>query len=189
MPFVYGPRWSGARIGTGYTVTTFGGDTLTPSAGTALAAAVRNLWVFTGNGLPDDVTLSFPAEILQYSNDGVLTGVIPITPPASAVGSFTTNWANGSGTVTRHDTGVVVGGKRLKGYTYFVPRGGAFDATGNVVGTVISADAARWSAFRTDVNTIGNPHVVWSRTNAVTANVIASNTLPRPSGLSSRNDR
>lgn len=187
MVLEYTARWAGGRIGSGATVMHFQGpaDTIT---GNLIAAAMRQWFSARQAALPNDVTITFDAEIRNYALDGTLQTVIPITAPAPVTGSYADVWTNGAGRMVRYSTGQVVNGRRLNGRTFLVPSGGVFDNTGNVLGGTITADQTAHDTFRNALLAAGTEIVVWSRTYSVAHPVLTMSTVVRPVGLRTRND-
>lgn len=189
MPQQYVARWTGGRIGSGATILHFesiGSGT----AAQSIATATRALFASLATYLPNDVAVTFDAEVLEISNSGVLLGSYSVTPGAAVTGSGTGSWANGSGALVRHNTGSIIGGKRIYGRTFLVPMiGAAFENNGEVTAGAITAIGTAFSTFRSSVSGVGANHAVWSRVNAATVPVASSVCLPRPTVLGTRNDR
>lgn len=189
MVLEYVARWRGGRIGAGASVFHFG-DPEGPQSVDAIPTAVRALFVAFQGSLPDEVNIEFDSEVRELDLAGNLTGVSPVTAPASVNGTSTLSWSQGMGSMIRWNTGQVVAGRRLVGRTFIAPRTNtAFTTSGDVTPGTITSDGTAIAAFLTALSNAGSPLVIWSRTGQVTAPVQNGATQSRPSYLRSRNDR
>lgn len=189
MPQQYTVRWIGGRIGQGASVFHFESIASGSAAG-ALATAVRGLFDARKADFSQDITWQFDSEVLELDNAGNLQASYPVATPAAITGSSTGAYTSGSGIVVRHNTGVILGGKRILGRTFMVPTMGAtFDTNGDVSGTSIGFFNTAFTNFNTACAATGANFAVWSKANTATVPVLNSTTQPRPARLSSRNDR
>lgn len=192
MTLTYRPQWSGSRIGQGFTVFNLNGtDASTSTEINAAAAAIRKWFQSFQATIPDDVTISFPSEILVKDPSTMeLEGVKAVTAPANVTGSFSSSYAANAGRLVKWQTGQVLGGRRITGRTFLVPSGGIFDVNGNVSGTVIGTDATAHTTLLSEL-TASIPLVVVAKgtvTDYVPVAVTSGATLGRPTNLRSRND-
>lgn len=188
MVHEYVVNWSGGRIGAGATVLHFD-DSIGGPVLQTIADQVRIWFEARKVALPNDVTLTYSPEIRQLSLAGVLQNVEPVTQPLPTVGTYTGAWSNGFGRMVRLNTGQVIGGRRLQGRIFLVPSGGVYESDGNIIPATITADKAAHDFFQEAMIANDTQLVVWSRTKAATAPVISMNTVSRPVGLRTRNDR
>lgn len=188
MPSEYVVRWSGGRIGSGASVFHFAG-TSSPTVAQAAANAVQNFFTAVRSVIPVGITMSFDAEVRVLSESGVLTAVIPVSPPAAVTGNGSGAWANGTGMMVRWNTASVVGGRRLLGRTFLVPIRGSAYTGGNLDPTVIGTVQAAADALIAAMSTGSATLQVWSRKNSVVAAVSGASVPTRPSTLRTRNDR
>lgn len=181
-------RWSGARVGTGATVWHFE-DPIGEGEATAAVGAIQDWYSARAAALPNDVTVSFDREVKVLSLAGDLTRIETVPAETAVVGTYSGNWANGSGRLVRTRTDAIAGNRRLQGRIFLVPSGGVTDNDGNVLAATIAADQTAHNALLTALTAAGCPLQVWSRVHAVAANVTSMSTQLRPVGLRSRNDR
>jgi hypothetical protein len=136
-------------------------------AATTIAANVHSFFSTLVGVLPDDVHITFDAEVLDLSETGVLTAVWPVTPPAQVQGTSAAVYARPVGARVDWSTGHVVAGHRLVGRTFIVPLAStSFDTTGQLLASVAQSINDQATIFIT--STAGNrPLVVWSRTHSV----------------------
>lgn len=184
----YRYQWNGARIGQGLSVFNLLGTDFTGNINAA-NTALRTWFNTIRTGIPDDVTITPPSEVLQINDeDGVLQDVQGLTALGSVTGQSTAAFSANAGRVVRWNTPVVVGGRRLFGRTFIVPSVGVFNNTGNVDSTTITSDAAAHATLISSLATNGLPLGVWSRKNGSIHEVNNGVTLTRPSTLKTRND-
>ena len=186
--YEYVPTWSGGRIGAGATVFHFDGAG-GPGPTQALANACAAWFSSRSAALPNDVTVAFPNEVKEMSGDGTLAAVHAVSGPASVVGTYSGNWSNGQGRVVRLTTNTIINGRRLIGRIFLVPSGGVEGDSGDILAATITADQAVHNTLLSAAAAAGAPLVVWSRVGETTGLVTGMRTLPRPSHLSTRNDR
>lgn len=192
MTLTYRPQWSGSRIGSGFTVFNLEGTESTTSETAENAATAIRAWF---NSLiatiPNDVSITFPGEMLvTNAATGELESVLPVTPPTGIVGDYSGAYAANAGRLVRWQTGAVLGGRRITGRTFLVPSGGVFTDGGNVGNSVIDSDAIAHAALLTALGA-SCPLLVVAKgtvTPVVPIPVVSGATLPRPTNLRSRND-
>lgn len=185
----YRAIWNVPGGGTGYSVFHFNdpGD-----AGDAqdAANAIRIFFAAIVTLLPDDVTITFDNEMRVLNpSTGTLTGVFPVSPPASVVGSGVGTWANAVGTVVTWDTGSIVGGRRLRGRTFIVPLiGTAYDNAGTIASASIVTLFNAADTLRTNLLAAVMPLAVWSRAHGQIALVQSASVNDRTAVLRGRRD-
>lgn len=182
----YRARWSGGRIGSGYSV--FNVDGAIGNDLQGVADEIRLWFSSRSSALPNDVTISFEAEVKELTVAGNLISIGAVTAPGSVTGGYSGDWSSSSGRVVRWTTADVVGGRRLIGHTFLVPSAQFTDSSGSVLAGTISADATAHAALIAGLSGNGTPLVVWSRRYATTGEVTLGQTLARPVSLRSRND-
>jgi len=166
MPSEYRAIWSTPGGGTGYSVFHFQ-DVVSNTEAQGIADAVRAFFNTNVGLFPDDVSINFDSEVIVMTLGGVLTGVFPVTPPATVTGSQTVSFERAAGIRIDWGTGHIVAGRRLTGRTYLVPASiGAFDTTGQVTTATQAAVAAAGATLITATSSI-KPLVVWSRTHGI----------------------
>lgn len=189
MPQEYTARWAGARVGAGASVFHFE-SIAGPTAAQGLATATRALFQSLVAIFPNDISIQFDTEVRELSDAGVLLDVYPVTPPAAVTGTKTTAFANGTGILVRHSTGVILAGRRILGRTFLVPvAADSFNDAGDVIAGTLTVINTSFATFNTATAAAGANFAVWSRANAATAPVVASAALSRPTTLRTRNDR
>lgn len=182
----YRAIWTGARVGTGYSV--FHMDGGAPQPKQDIADEIRLWFSARAAALPNDITVNFDSEVKELSLAGNLLDVHPVTPPTAVAGSNSANWSAASGRVVRWNTSTVNNGKRLIGHTFLVPSVEVYGNDGNVLPATIAADAPVHAALISGLSSNGTPLVVWSRRYAATGDVVTGTTLARPVSLRTRND-
>ena len=190
MPFTrYVPEWSGMSGAPGYSVFHFQG-TAGPSDAAALSGLVRAMFDSMKTFLPNDVTIAFPGEATTHSDDGTLTGAVAVTPiPANVVGSDTGTFSAPSGLRVQWDTGVIVGGRRLRGRTFIVPLAGlAYENNGTIQPTVITNYTGYAQTLVNASTTAGFPLAVWSQVGSVVHPVTTATIPDQATVLRSRRD-
>lgn len=133
----------------------------------SFANAVRQLFTTYGTaGLPDDLTITFDAEVLQINpSNGELEQVYAVTPPSAVTGTGTTGYARPSGARIDWATDAIVSGRRLRGRTYMVPiLASGYESNGTLTSSVMTAlnNAADAYLAAANIPTALSP-AVWSR--------------------------
>lgn len=196
--YQYRVNWSGTTGGPGVSV-------FSARAGTAtnvetftqyFADSVRKFFTGFSSSIPNEVTLSFPAEVQAFntsssSNDpagGQLEAVYPVTPPASITGGSTTGYAHASGVRIDWLTEAIVNGRRLRGRTYIVPvQASVFGTDGRVTAASVTAYQNAANTLISDLNLQGSL-AVWSRTHGILADVQSAKVPTLGAVLRSRRD-
>lgn len=185
----YVVRWSGGRIGSGATVLNFK-SVASNAAAQTIANSTRTLFDSIKAYLPDEVSLTFDSEVLEKTEQDVMTASYPVSSPATVQGTSATSWQNGAGLMVRHNTGVILGGRRIYGRTFIVPAAsGSFGLTGDVLPAAATAIQGAFNTFRTQVSGVGADHSVFSKANEAIVGITSSIVSSRPTYLSTRNDR
>jgi hypothetical protein len=137
---------------------------------------------------PDDVTISFPAEVKLLSLAGALLGINPVTPPLNVTGINTSAFMAAAGVRIDWRTGAIVAGRRLTGRTFLVPTGSTvFDTVGRVTAGNVTAVQTAGNTLQTSLTGSGDL-TVWSRTHAVQHNVVSNSVPTKGSVLRGRRD-
>lgn len=168
MPAQYRALWSVPGGGTGFSVLHF---TLAGNGGVAqtIADQTRVFFEAVKGGFPDDVTINYDSEVLDLLEDGTLSAVWPVTPPAATTGTSAAVYSRAAGARIDWGTDTIVNGRRLSGRTYLVPMGSTFFDT---VGLITTANRAALVTAGTNFITqtgLNRPLRVWSRTHGVSA--------------------
>lgn len=190
MPFTrYVPQWSGFSGAPGFSVMhLFGHGTQAQCEWSA--ATIRAFFLAQQTRLPNGVTVSFPAEMTEHSDDGTLTGVQGMTSvPAPVTMTGTGNWAAPVGARLNWDTNTIVGGKRLRGALFLVPLVvSQYDAVGTLASTTVTGIQGNAQTMLTDLPVAGLPLAVWSPTGSVVAAVTSPTVPDRAAVMRSRRD-
>lgn len=135
----YTVNWNASSGGPG--TSTFHVQSDGPTAAQDAADAIRAMFNALIAMFPTDVSFSFPGEVLLINApDNTLTGVIPITAPASLTGTSSASYAAPTGARIRWITDGIVRGRRVTGTTFLVPLySTAFTTDGTVSSTAITA--------------------------------------------------
>lgn len=186
-------KWTGGRIGNGYTVMHFREsdvatmDIVSQKIADNVHAALKATNSIVER-IPNDVQISIDSEIRNLdTTTGTLLSIHAVDAHEALVGRQPGSFAAPSGAYTTLSTSAVVGGKRLKGRIFWVPLASlAFTESGSVGPTTIGMADATVNAFRDAPGfyTLS----VWSRTHGVQADVAAVNTSSRTGTLRTRND-
>lgn len=193
----YGFTWSGWAGGPGRTV--FYGNTGVSTAqvlANDCQTLVNNVVNPTGTNadqIPNGVRIhgdSFADELDVGTGDQV--GRISVTPSPDIVGTGSGNWAAPVGACITWSTNTFIGGRRLRGRTFFVPLAGstAFQNDGTLATIFLSTVNAAIPIF---INGASEP-VVWHRPTAPGASdgasspIVAGSISDKAAVLRSRRD-
>ena len=158
------------------------------SAAQEIAADVKEFFEVVDAVMPNDTTITYDSEVLDLAEDGTLTAVWAVTPPAATPGLGTGEFARAAGAVINWSTGAIVAGRRLSGRTFIVPTAGnTFDASGVLTSAAISnlnGAAAQLIA----AGAANRPLRVWSRTHATSAVVVSAAVPAKGAILRGRRD-
>lgn len=170
MVHIIRTSWQGLSGGLGltqlaidYNDATFGTMT-TAQAGTA-TAAVRKFWDDIKGVLPNELNLTVSPVVDNYSAfDGELVGSVSSTvAPTSVLGTSAAAFSMAAGVKLNLNTGVIRGGRRVRGTVFIVPAAGAFSLTGTTDVTAKTVINSAGNALMTSLGTAGLRWVVWSR--------------------------
>jgi hypothetical protein len=191
MVLEYRAQWLTSG-GAGVSVFHGRGTTGTPpeTAAQDLANRVRAFLFEMVNSLPDEVTLSFPDEVLdRNTSTGVLEGLHSVTAPAGFGGNVSGNFAAPAGARVHWNTEAIVSGRRLRGRTFIVPiAAAAYDTNGTLTSTFRTA---LLGAANTFIDSGVNAWVeasVWSPTHGVQADITSVSVPDEAAILRSRRD-
>ena len=140
--------------------------------------------------LPNDVSLSWPGPIDIFTTAGVL---IDSRAPATAVSSVSGTsggvYAAPAGARVDWETGMILGGRRVRGRSYIVPiAGDQFDADGTIASDFITTVGGYATTMRTALAAAGAALVVWSKVNEAIEPVVGQTIKDKAAILSSRRD-
>jgi len=127
--------WNGWAGGPGFSNFYFGGNPTAGQAGTA-QDRVHDFFESLILCLPTPITISFQTTVqVIASGDGSIVSENAVTPVApNVVGAGGTTFSSPSGACIIWRTGVTVGGRLLKGKTFFVPMtSAAYDTDGSLL--------------------------------------------------------
>ena len=172
--------WTGATGLPGYTKTRYVGE-LTGGQLTSAGTNLRTFWDSIKALIPSIVTLTIQPTASFHEDNGDLIGESAIaTPPTAVVGTGAGAYLAASGFLILWNTGVVNGGKKIRGRTYFVPMtANAAQSDGTIVEanrTVVqsAANALVLSTPAIGINSrarAGNPGAVDTTVLVISANV------------------
>jgi hypothetical protein len=156
-----------------------------------IGAAWRAYFVTLAGYLPNEWSIGISAEVQITSDAGELEDLINITTAgASVAGTYTGAWAGAVGVCTRMNTADVVGGRRVRGKTFFVPAGTttAFDQDGTLNSTAMGDFLNARITLHNAIATNGGIPVVFSPTHGAIFDVTGFNIADRSAVLRSRRD-
>jgi hypothetical protein len=187
----YRPQW--LTTGGAGTSVFHGRDTTlgsTEDAAQELADRARAFLFEMVNSLPDEVTISFPGEVLERNTStGVLEAAHGITAPASFGGNVSGAFAAPAGARVHWNTDAIVSGRRLRGRTFIVPIAtAAYDTNGTLTSTFRTALQSAANTFITSGGTANVEVSVWSPTHGVQADVTSASVPDEAAILRSRRD-
>jgi hypothetical protein len=154
--------WDGFHGAPGYSKFSFA-DLTDATSRNAAGAKVRELFQTLRVGMASSWTVQVQPTVEEFDMaTGALIGAAAMTtPPAVVTGTLTgSNYAGGSGYCITWNTGLIIGRRRVRGRTFFVPAINVFDTDGTINSgshTLISGAAATFTAL-----TAPRPHI-WSR--------------------------
>jgi len=184
--------WSVTGGGAGLTVMHGIVDELDYDATDAQASltAIRTFFSTIASRLPNDAALSWPGPVDIFSEAGVLIGsVAPTASPSSVTGGSAAAYSAPSGARVDWETGVITGGKRIRGRSYIVPiAGDQYDADGTIATDFITSVNTAANTMRTSLATAGSPLAVWSRKNSEATAVQGQTVKDKAAILRSRRD-
>lgn len=168
-------NWSGASGGPGlsqFAIAAAGGTAWATADASSATSAVRNLAAAMALYIPDDIRLDVSRNVDLYDQvSGKLTGSVTAgSTPAQVVGQSASAFLAGAGFKTDWNTGVVLGGRRVVGKTYWVPAvGSAFDTDGTLLAATITNINTALSTFLSSLSTANLGMQVWHRPGAKSA--------------------
>lgn len=157
----------------------------------ACLTAYRTYFNTLAGYLPNEWSIGVSSEIQKLSDAGVLEGLAPVSVvPASVVGTYTGSWAGAVGVCTRLVTDLFVGGRRLRGKSFFVPAGTttAFDQDGTMNSTALGDFLTARTTLHNAVLAQEAGPVVWSPTHEVKSDIVGFNIADRSAVLRTRRD-
>jgi hypothetical protein len=189
MVYQYRPRWSGTTGGPGVTVFNARRGLGSPGFPQQFADAVRPFFSALTGRVPNEVSWSFPGEVLEYDTvTGKLIEVYPVTAPANVVATSTGGYSHASGGRVDWHTQAIVNGKRLRGRSFIVPMAGSEFGPDGVL--TAGARSALTNAANGLITAMAGPGglVVWSRTHGIVADVESASVVAKGSVLRTRRD-
>lgn len=156
--------WSGNGIGLGFSSFYNAGGTAQPLADAA-GVLMNGILGATGSNLPSGVTVvPDPLCDLIDPTNGQLVNSQPVTPPATVTGGASVSYPAMAGMCVTWQTVGVVGGRRVRGRTFFVPiTTSKYQPDGTIDNTYLASCRVVAAAFATSAAT----PVVWHRPTAV----------------------
>lgn len=189
----YRVGWAGTSGGAGVSTFHVQATDLSIITPTDVQNCGDNLRVFFENSsefLPNEVSLSFPAtQDVVESTTGLLVATVNASgTTASLTGALTSSWQNGVGTRVVWSTGQVVGGRRVKGYTYLVPYGNIMDTDGTLTAAATADIAANAAALLSAMAADALAMVVYREAAFATTQITAGSLTDKAVILRSRRD-
>lgn len=189
----YRVNWGGPSGGQGLTTLHIARSdlgTFTVTNANNVHTRVRLFFENTSEWLPNDIRLTFPADsdIISAETGDLERTVTASSPAAQIDGALTGNWQNGVGTRVVWATGVVVLGRRRKGFTYLVPYGSIFDTDGTLNSTAASDITTNASSLISGLQTDSMNLVVYSELRHQFSSVIGASLTDKPVILRTRRD-
>lgn len=127
--------WSGTAGLPGYSRFKFEGALTAAEAGAA-ATRVKGMFQTMAGLIPTAVTITLQPTAQVFSEQGVLEAEFGIPAPTAMGGSAAGTFAAPAGACINWKTGLVFGGRKIKGRTFIVPlASSAYEADGTLVGT------------------------------------------------------
>lgn len=147
-----------------------------------------DLWSSVVGSMPSSVTVRVPGSgDVMDPLTGTITGGWTGTAPALLTGAAGGAYAAGVGMRVRWYTSTTINGHLVKGSTFFVPlAGGAYEADGSILNTVVTANQ---TAVNTFLTACGTDLRIWHRgngTNGIDVAVVSGTLVDRTSWLTSR---
>lgn len=156
-----------------------------------IGTAWRTYFTTLAGYLPNEWTIGLSAEVQLTTDAGVLEELVNITTAGAGVpGTYTGSWAGAVGVCTRFVTADVVGGRRVRGKTFFVPAGTtvAFDQDGTLNSTALSDFLNARITLHNAIASNGGIPVVFSPTHGNVFDITGFNIADRSAVLRSRRD-
>jgi len=176
MPAQYRALWQTSGGGAGFSVLhyTIAGN---GTAAQTLADQTQDFFDNLDSIMPNDTVINFDSEVLDLAEDGTLTAVWAVTPPAAITGAGAGDFYAAAGGRIDWATDAIVAGRRLSGRIYIVPLiGSAYDTDGSIDAAAQAVLQVAGDGLITDTS-FNRPLRVWSRTHAVSA-VVESAFVP-----------
>lgn len=143
-------RWDGFPGSPGYT-NLYGVDDLANTAAQAQAMydRIHAFWLTVNGYLPSGVSIvvSPVYELVDEATGQIVSEGTVTTPGATITGNNAGNYAGNAGLAVNWQTDSYIGGRRLKGRTYFVPFTGIFENNGTLAQAAITDMVARVTAL------------------------------------------
>lgn len=184
-------KWSGGRIGSGFTNLFFTeGIGTAQQAATAVVAFFQGCYGVTATALPSGITLTYATSVdVLEPGTGALITTVPVTGTSNMVGADTGVYGAPAGVNVTWRTAGVIAGHRVQGRTFIVPIGAsAMSNDGTPANTFVSNVQSAAAALIAAAPEL----VIWHRPASLSAGggetfpVLASNVNDRIAMLTSR---
>jgi hypothetical protein len=142
----------------------FNGSTTTPSAPDAVdvCARVRAFCNSINTVWPSTITTQVQGAVdLLDAATGSLVGSLAVTPPAAVAGTSPSPLPAATALLLRHETGVIVAGRRMAGRSFISPCSTAIMAGGLPSSAILASASTAANVMRTGTTT--SAPVVWHR--------------------------
>lgn len=160
-------QWDGTSGGPGLTqLAMLGNGEFTGANAQAAVNAVRKFWDSVKAYLPDELklTVSPIVDIYNETNGELTNSTVAAAAPLVVTGLGTSGYAGGAGLKLNWNTGIIRGGRRVKGATFIVPAiATAFGNTGTPIPGVGTAINTAANVLMADLTAGGTALLVWSR--------------------------
>lgn len=157
----------------------------------AIALAWQSYFNTLKGYMPNEWSVGVVAEVAALDDNGEITETVTITGLSGAIaGTYSGSWAGAVGVCTRFNTAEFVGGRRIKGKTFFVPAGStvAFDQDGTLNSTALTDFLSARNTLHNAIAAEDGIPVVFSPTHHLTADITGINIADRSAVLRSRRD-
>lgn len=182
-------NWSGSVGGAGVSVFHLAVPADQAAAQDAIAD-MRTFFTNIASLVPNEISWVPGSEVrILNTNTGELTGVFSVTPGSPISGGNVGGYNLAAGGRVDWTTGIIVGGRRLRGRTYVVPLAVAsYSNVGQLLAATVTQLTTAATTFRNDMAGGAHPLQVWSRANGVAADVASVSIPPMGAILRSRRD-
>lgn len=159
----------------------------------AVNGALRTFYAAQAARLPDNVSVSFPTEVLEIDDaSGELIGTAALANQPVVTGTATAGWGAGLGARVVWGTNAIRFGRRVRGSLFLVPLANtSFDTNGRVADATRTAIVTAAQNLMTTLGTLSKSLVVYSRPTAkhpigASSNVVAPSVSAVPGTLRGR---
>lgn len=189
MPSEMRMNWTGGTGGDGVSVMHFENIGGAGEASTAVVI-MRTFFTAVATLIPDEIQFLPDPEVRVLDDvTGALVATYSVTPGAVIVGGSSGVYNAAAGARLDWETGVIEGGRRLRGRTFLVPLGStAYQAGGGLAGAARTQIETAGTTYISQMQAAGRAARVWSRKNGVARGIVSCNAPLQGAILRSRRD-